>query len=277
VLPMSTLHGLGLAVTVLGLLPLSDCHTVSDCYRCRTATMVSDLRPLLPLSRRETTVSDLRPLSSLSHCRRGLGLTATVTTISPRNNGLGLAATVTTVALPHGLRLVAAVTSPSTHAYHSPVDALIRSRAHSVPYTHIHTHTQSPLTFTRPLFPSATLIHHSAHKTVCLLQIIEILFQESLLKVLFATETFALGVNMPAKTVIFTQLQVFSVKICCVDPCICDIFAVIRFCPSAHTAHTAHRRTHSDTFRQSHPTLTHTETHTDAHTHTPRQSHPTPY
>jgi ATP-dependent RNA helicase DOB1 len=34
--------------------------------------------------------------------------------------------------------------------------------------------------------------------------VIEILFQESLLKVLFATETFSMGINMPARTVVFT-------------------------------------------------------------------------
>lgn len=38
----------------------------------------------------------------------------------------------------------------------------------------------------------------------------EILFQESLVKILFATETFAMGVNMPAKTVIFTGLRKFD-------------------------------------------------------------------
>ena len=34
-------------------------------------------------------------------------------------------------------------------------------------------------------------------------EIVEILYGEGLIKVLFATETFAMGVNMPAKTVIF--------------------------------------------------------------------------
>lgn len=39
---------------------------------------------------------------------------------------------------------------------------------------------------------------------------IEILFQESLLKVLFATETFSIGLNMPAKTVVFTSVRKFD-------------------------------------------------------------------
>lgn len=38
-------------------------------------------------------------------------------------------------------------------------------------------------------------------------EIVEILFSEGLIKVLLATETFAMGLNMPTKTAIF-----FSVK-----------------------------------------------------------------
>lgn len=36
---------------------------------------------------------------------------------------------------------------------------------------------------------------------------VEILFSDGLVKVLFATETFAMGVNMPARTVIFSSLD----------------------------------------------------------------------
>jgi superfamily II RNA helicase len=38
-------------------------------------------------------------------------------------------------------------------------------------------------------------------------EIIEIIFQKGLIKILFATETFAVGVNMPTKTVVFTDLK----------------------------------------------------------------------
>ena len=38
-------------------------------------------------------------------------------------------------------------------------------------------------------------------------ELVEILFQESLVKVLFATETFAMGLNMPARTVLFTAFR----------------------------------------------------------------------
>jgi ATP-dependent RNA helicase DOB1 len=41
-------------------------------------------------------------------------------------------------------------------------------------------------------------------------QVIEILFQEGLLRVLFATETFSTGLNMPAKCVIFTSVRKFD-------------------------------------------------------------------
>jgi ATP-dependent RNA helicase DOB1 len=41
---------------------------------------------------------------------------------------------------------------------------------------------------------------------------IEILFGEGLIKALFATETFAMGLNMPARTVLFTSVQKFDGK-----------------------------------------------------------------
>jgi antiviral helicase SKI2 len=36
---------------------------------------------------------------------------------------------------------------------------------------------------------------------------VELLFSEGLIKVLFATETFAMGINMPTKTVIFNSIK----------------------------------------------------------------------
>ena len=34
----------------------------------------------------------------------------------------------------------------------------------------------------------------------------ELLFERGLIKVLFATETFAMGINMPTRTVVFDQI-----------------------------------------------------------------------
>jgi len=45
-------------------------------------------------------------------------------------------------------------------------------------------------------------IHHSGILPI-LKEVVEMLFQKSYVKILFATETFAMGVNMPARTVVF--------------------------------------------------------------------------
>ena len=47
-------------------------------------------------------------------------------------------------------------------------------------------------------------VHHSGIIPI-LKEIVEILYEMKLIKVLIATETFAMGVNMPTRTVIFTQ------------------------------------------------------------------------
>ena len=47
-------------------------------------------------------------------------------------------------------------------------------------------------------------VHHSGIIPI-LKEIVEILYEKKLIKVLIATETFAMGVNMPTRTVIFTQ------------------------------------------------------------------------
>ena len=52
-------------------------------------------------------------------------------------------------------------------------------------------------------------IHHSGIMPI-LREMVELLFAKGCIKVLFATETFAVGVNMPAKTVLFTSLQKYT-------------------------------------------------------------------
>jgi len=60
-----------------------------------------------------------------------------------------------------------------------------------------------------PLLRRGIGVHHSGLLPI-LKETIEILFQENLIKVLFATETFSIGLNMPAKTVVFTSVQKFD-------------------------------------------------------------------
>ncbi|KAI5117054.1 hypothetical protein M0805_005293 [Coniferiporia weirii] len=60
-----------------------------------------------------------------------------------------------------------------------------------------------------PLLKRGTGIHHGGLLPI-LKEVIEILFQEGLIKVLFATETFSIGLNMPAKTVVFTDVKKFD-------------------------------------------------------------------
>lgn len=63
--------------------------------------------------------------------------------------------------------------------------------------------------FIKRLLLKGIAAHHSGLIPV-LKEIIEILFSKGLIKVLFATETFAVGVNMPTKTVIFTELEKYD-------------------------------------------------------------------
>lgn len=62
-----------------------------------------------------------------------------------------------------------------------------------------------------PLLRRGIGIHHGGLLPI-LKEIIELLFQEGLIKVLFATETFSIGLNMPAKTVIFTAVRKWDGK-----------------------------------------------------------------
>lgn len=62
-----------------------------------------------------------------------------------------------------------------------------------------------------PLLRRGIGVHHSGLLPI-LKEVIELLFQEGLLKVLFATETFSIGLNMPAKTVVFTSVRKFDGK-----------------------------------------------------------------
>ncbi|CAL8466224.1 g5760 [Coccomyxa elongata] len=60
-----------------------------------------------------------------------------------------------------------------------------------------------------PMLKRGIGVHHSGLLPI-LKEVIEIMFQENLIKVLFATETFSTGLNMPAKTVVFTNARKFD-------------------------------------------------------------------
>lgn len=61
----------------------------------------------------------------------------------------------------------------------------------------------------KTLWKKGVAVHHSGLSPIYK-EIVEILFGQRLIKMLFATETFAVGVNMPTKTVIFTALSKYS-------------------------------------------------------------------
>jgi antiviral helicase SKI2 len=59
------------------------------------------------------------------------------------------------------------------------------------------------------LLERGVAFHHSGLLPM-LKEIVEILFAKGLIKVLFATETFAVGLNMPTKTVVFTSYRKYD-------------------------------------------------------------------
>ena len=59
------------------------------------------------------------------------------------------------------------------------------------------------------LMKKGIAVHHSGILPV-FKEMIEIMFSRGYIKILFATETFAVGINMPAKSVIFSSLQKFD-------------------------------------------------------------------
>ncbi|CAN8104194.1 unnamed protein product [Discula destructiva] len=69
--------------------------------------------------------------------------------------------------------------------------------------------TLPQLTHILPLLEKGIGVHHSGLLPI-LKETIEILFQEGLIKALFATETFSIGLNMPARTVVFSGVTKFD-------------------------------------------------------------------
>eukprot|EP00116_Pleurobrachia_bachei_P009374 sb/3469636/ len=59
--------------------------------------------------------------------------------------------------------------------------------------------------FLRDLMERGIAVHHSGVLPL-MKETTELLFERGLIKVLFATETFAMGINMPTRTVVFDQI-----------------------------------------------------------------------
>lgn len=83
------------------------------------------------------------------------------------------------------------------------LDKIFNKHMHSYEKKYIHLPQYQTI---KKLIYNGVAFHHSGLIHI-LKEIIEILFQRGLIKVLFATETFAIGVNMPTKTVVFTELM----------------------------------------------------------------------
>ncbi|MBU0650798.1 DEAD/DEAH box helicase, partial [bacterium] len=62
------------------------------------------------------------------------------------------------------------------------------------------------VSFLTPLIEKGIAFHH-AGMLPTLKEVVERLFSTKLIKLIFATETFALGINMPAKSVVFDELR----------------------------------------------------------------------
>lgn len=75
-------------------------------------------------------------------------------------------------------------------------------------YKNIYQHLEQYITIEK-LLMKGIAFHHSGLIPI-LKEVIEILYGMGLIKILFATETFAVGVNKPVKTVLFSEIEKFD-------------------------------------------------------------------
>jgi len=97
---------------------------------------------------------------------------------------------------------------------HSFLDGSQAAEVYHIMASHLHPFKSSLETLPqyhdlKSLLVKGIAYHHSGLIPL-LKEIVEILFGKGLIKVLFATETFAVGINMPTKTVVFTGLKKFD-------------------------------------------------------------------
>jgi superfamily II RNA helicase len=93
------------------------------------------------------------------------------------------------------------------------IDAMEGSNIKSIIRFHLHRYpgldTLPQYHMLMDLLMKGVAFHHSGMLPV-LKEIVEMLFSRGLIKLLFATETFAVGINMPTKTVIFTSYRKYD-------------------------------------------------------------------
>ena len=61
----------------------------------------------------------------------------------------------------------------------------------------------------RQLLPTGVGVHHSGLLPI-LKEVVEILYSKGLIKILFATTSFSIGLNMPTKTVVYTEITKYN-------------------------------------------------------------------
>jgi len=89
-------------------------------------------------------------------------------------------------------------------------DEIVRSREMIDELVNLYNlHDYDRIDFLRELWESGTAFHHAGILPAAK-EVVERLFTAGFIKLLFCTETFALGVNMPASSVIFDELEKFD-------------------------------------------------------------------
>lgn len=96
----------------------------------------------------------------------------------------------------------------NTKVEQSTVHKLVHNYVHKLKNKHLYLKSYHFIELLQ-LWEKGIAYHHAGLQTVYK-EIIELLCGERLIKVLFATETFSVGINAPIKTVIFTGLQKYT-------------------------------------------------------------------
>ncbi|KAL4466349.1 hypothetical protein ABPG72_001027 [Tetrahymena utriculariae] len=93
-----------------------------------------------------------------------------------------------------------------THEESKQIEEFFNKASHKLKPRDLEVHQIKTL---KDLMMRGIAVHHS-DVIPFIKEVVEILFSKGLIKVLFATETFAMGINMPTKTVIFYSVKKFD-------------------------------------------------------------------